>query len=43
LSDKIEKKAKKIRVVTLPNGGIRITTREDESVDNTKQQDNDGN
>lgn len=30
LSDKIEKQAKQIRVIKLPNGGIRITTREDD-------------
>lgn len=43
LSDKIESKAKKIRVITLPNGGLRITTREDETTETNNDQNNDGN
>jgi len=31
LSDKIEQQAKEIKVIKLPNGGIRITTREDDT------------
>lgn len=43
LSDKIQNKAKKIRVITLPNGGLRITTREDETSETSNDQSNDGN
>lgn len=38
LSDNIQQQAKQIRVIKLPNGGIRITTREPE--ENESEQDN---
>lgn len=36
LSDKIEHKAQEIKVIKLPNGGIRITTREQEQSEQNK-------
>ena len=36
LSDKIEQQAKQIKVIKLPNGGIRITTRESDNQESDK-------
>ena len=40
LSDKIDSKAAKIRVITLPTGGIRITTRKDDADNSVEPEQN---